>query len=167
MKRILISMLTLLSLSVSAQRLVITKSVVDCGNTEYMRPVTATFELWNKSTKKMTIHSVKTDCGCTKVDYPKGSIAGGEHFQVKVTYDARQLGHFHKMAAIMSNASEKPVFLTMTGVVLAEMEGSFDAYPYEIGELRLDKRDLEFDDDNKGDMPVQEVPGHLQDVLEV
>lgn len=157
MKRILISMLTLLSLSVSAQRLVITKSVVDCGNTEYMRPVTATFELWNKSTKKMTIHSVKTDCGCTKVDYPKGSIAGGEHFQVKVTYDARQLGHFHKMAAIMSNASEKPVFLTMTGVVLAEMEGSFDAYPYEIGELRLDKRDLEFDDVNKGDMPVQEV----------
>ena len=57
----------------------------------------------------------------------------------------------------MSNASEKPVFLTMTGVVLAEMEGSVDAYPYEIGELRLDKRDLEFDDVNKGDMPVQEV----------
>lgn len=150
-------MLTLLSLSVSAQRLVITKSVIDCGNTAYMHPVTATFELWNKSTKKMVIHAVKTDCGCTKVEYPKESIAGGEHFLVKVTYDARQLGHFHKMAAVMSNASDSPTFLTMTGVVLSEMEGSVDAYPYEVGELRLDKRDLEFDDVNKGDMPVQEV----------
>lgn len=157
MKKILLCVLTLLPLGAMAQRLVVEKTAVDCGKTAYKQPVTATFELQNKSSKKLVIKEVKTDCGCTTVEYPQTGVSGGDQFQVKVTYDARQLGHFHKMVGIVSNASEKPLYLTMTGVVLADLQDYSGTYPYEMGDLLLDRRDLEFDDVNKGDMPVQEV----------
>ena len=74
-----------------------------------------------------------------------------------MTYDARQLGHFQKMAAITSNGSAKPVYLTMKGVVLAELLDYTGTYPLAMGNLLLDKDVLEFDDVNKGDSPVQEI----------
>ena len=101
-----------------AQKLVIEKTTIDCGRTGYEQPITATFELRNKSRRSLVIESVKPDCGCTAVDYPK-KVGAGDKFTIKMTYDARQLGHFHKMAAVTSNGSKTPVYLTMQGVVLA------------------------------------------------
>ena len=74
-----------------------------------------------------------------------------------MTYDARQLGHFHKMAAIKSNGSKAPVYLTMTGVVLPEMLDYTGDYPYAMGDLLLDQSELEYDNVNKGDTPVEEI----------
>ena len=92
-------------LPVAAQRLTIEKTTIDCGRTGYEQPVTATFELRNKGLRSLVIESVKPDCGCTAVDYPK-KVGAGDKFTIKMTYDARQLGHFHKMAAVKSNGSK-------------------------------------------------------------
>ena len=67
------------------------------------------------------------------------------------------LGHFEKSAAIYSNGSKKPVYLTMRGVVLSEVVDFSGQYPFEFGDLRADRNDIEFDDVNKGDRPVQEI----------
>ena len=143
-------------LTVNAQRLTVKTTTVDVGATGYEQPVTATFEMRNKGLRRLVIESVKPDCGCTKIEYPK-EVGIGERFSIKMTYDARQLGHFQKMCLVKSNASKKPFYLTMKGVVLTEMKDYSGDYPIAMGELLLDKSELEFDDVNKGDVPVAEI----------
>lgn len=139
-----------------AQKLSVTNTTVNCGRTGFEQPVTATFELRNKGLKRLFIEDVHPDCGCTAVEYPK-EVGAGDKFTIRMTYDARQLGHFHKMAAVKSNGSKKPVYLTMTGVVLPEMLDYTGDYPYAMGDLLLDKTELEYDNVNKGDTPVEEI----------
>ena len=142
MKRLIIlPLMALALLPASAQKLIVTNTTVNCGRTGYEQPVTATFE---------------PDCGCTAVEFPK-EVSAGDKFTIKMTYDARQLGHFHKMAAIKSNGTKTPVYLTMKGVVLADFRDYSGEYPYSFGDLLFDRSDLEFDDVNKGDAPVQEI----------
>lgn len=141
---------------VRAQKLTIVKNQVDIGQTGYEIPVTATFELRNKSMRKLHISKVLPDCSCTRVEYPKGEIGAGEKFTVKMTYDARQLGHFNKQAAIVSDGSDRPVYITMTGVVREDLMDYSGSYPFDFNNLLADKNELEFDNVNKGDMP-QEV----------
>lgn len=143
-------------LPAAAQRLTVSNPTINVGRTGYQQPITATFELRNKGLRRLVIESVKPDCGCTAVEYPK-EVGIGDKFTIKMTYDARQLGHFHKMAAIKSNGSKEPVYLTMKGVVLAEVLDYTGIYPISFGELLLDKNELEYDDVNKGDHPVQEI----------
>lgn len=142
---------------VHAQRLSLTNDKIDCGRSGYQIPVTATFELRNKSMRRLLIQDVKPDCSCTKVTFPKEEIGAGDRFTITMTYDGRMLGHYNKQAAIISNGSKKPVYITMTGVVLADLMDYSGSYPYDFGGLLLDANNLEFDDVNKGDHPVQEI----------
>lgn len=156
-KRLIIaSLMAWLLLPVAAQRLSVNNTTVNCGRTGFEQPVTATFELRNKGLKRLVIEDVHPDCGCTNVEYPK-EVGAGDKFTIRMTYDARQLGHFHKMAAIKSNGSKKPVYLTMTGVVLPEVLDYTGDYPIAMGDLLLDKSELEYDNVNKGDTPVEEI----------
>lgn len=153
---IILSLMALALMPASAQKLSVTSTTVNCGRTGFQQPVTATFELRNKGLRKLVIESVKPDCGCTAVEFPK-EVGVGDKFTIKLTYDARQLGHFQKMAAVTSNGSKKPVYLTMKGVVLAEMLDYTGDYPVAMGDLLLDKAELEYDNVNKGDTPVEEI----------
>ena len=128
---------------------------MECGRTGYQQPVTATFELKNKG-RKLTIESVRPDCGCTAVEYPR-EVGAGDKFTIKMTYDASQLGHFQKSAAVMVKGAQKPVYLSMRGVVLTEVQDYTGSYPLSMGVLLLDQDVLEFDDVNKGDTPIQEI----------
>ena len=140
----------------SAQKLNVEKTTIECGRTGYQQPVTATFEMQNKGHRRLVIQSIKPDCGCTAVDYPR-EVPAGQKFTVKMTYDARQLGHFYKMAAITCNGSKTPVWLTMRGVVVTDAQDFSGSYPFSMDGLMLDKDELEFDDVNRGDAPVQEI----------
>lgn len=150
-------MLMLGASSAQAQKLVVKEGEIDCGKVEYFKPATATFKIKNKGSKHMRIDDVRVSCGCLKADYPKDEIADGGEFTVRLTYDARQLGHFFKEAAIYCNGSDKPVYISMKGIVVEEVTDFTGEFPFKIGNLRIDKRDLEFDDVNKGDMPEIEL----------
>ncbi len=140
-----------------AQRLSVSKTTVDVGRTGYEMPVTATFELRNKGLRKLVIRDVKADCYCTKVEFPKDEIGAGDKFTIRMTYDARQLGHFNKQAAILSNGSKTPVYITMTGVVLADMKDWSGSYPYDYNGLLGTINNLEFDNVNKGEQCTFEM----------
>lgn len=144
------------SLTATAQRLTAKTTTIDVGATGYEQPITATFELRNKGFRRLVIESVKPDCGCTKIEYPK-EVGMGDKFTIKMTYDARQLGHFQKMCLVKSNGTKKPFYLTMKGVVKTDMRDYSGDYPIAMDDLLLDKADLEFDDVNKGDVPEQEI----------
>lgn len=154
-KQTILSLFLLATLPVAAQKLVAVKTMVDAGKTGYCQPISAVFEFRNKSLRKLKIQQVIPDCNCTTVDYPKGDIGINDKFQVKMTYDARQLGHFDKQAAIVSNGTQEPLYIRMTGVVLTDVQDFAGSYPIEMGDLRLDKSELEFDDINRGDNQVQ------------
>ena len=87
---------TLLPLNIHGQQISAKNEVIDCGSVVYEQPVTAKFELQNMSSNPLVIKNVRTSCGCTTVEYPKGQIAPGESFVVNATYDSRQMGHFFK-----------------------------------------------------------------------
>ena len=150
-------LLILLPLGIHAQKLIAQKTVVDVGLTGFRQPITAVFEFRNKSIRRLKIEAVDPDCNCTMVDYPKDVVGMGERFQIRMTYDARQLGHFDHQAAIISNGTKNPVYIRMKGVVLANYVDLSRHYPIEIGTLRVDRNELEFDNVGKGDHPVQQI----------
>lgn len=149
-------MLAVSALSASAQRITAKHEVIDCGNVLYEQPVTAKFELTNKGSD-LVIDTVRTSCGCAVAKYPRGVINKGNNFIVELTFDARQLGHFHKEAAIYSNASDKPFYLTMRGVVVDKITDFSGIYDFTLGSLRAEKNNIEFDDVSLGEMPSQNI----------
>lgn len=142
------------SLDAMAQRISAKNEIIDCGNVLYESPVTVKFELTNKG-NELNIDQVRVSCGCTTVDYPRQTIHRGDPFTVTATYDARQLGHFEKEVALFCNSSTKPFFLKMRGVVVEEANDFTGNFSYKVGGLMVDKNDVEFDDVNRGDYPVQ------------
>ena len=136
-----------------AQKLIIEKTTIDVGRTGYEQPITAVFDFRVKGSKKVRINDVRPDCNCTKVEYPKTDQ--GDKFQIRMTYDARQLGHFDKQAAVVTNATAKPFYIRMKGIVLRDYQNLSKNYPITMGNLLLDHSELEFDDINRGDQQVQ------------
>ena len=146
-------MMLLAVLTAAAQKLIIEKATVDVGRTGYQQPITAVFEYRVTGSTKVRINDVRPDCNCTKVEYPKTDQS--DKFQIRMTYDARQLGHFDKQAAVVTNATAKPFFIRMKGIVLREYQDLSASYPITMGNLLLDHSELEFDDINRGDQQVQ------------
>ncbi len=153
-KTIILALLAMASTDVMAQRIAAKNEIIDCGNVVYESPVTVKFELTNKG-NELKIDQVRVSCGCTTVDYPRQTINRGDVFTVSATYDARQLGHFEKEVALFCNSSKKPFYLKMRGVVVAETSDFLGSFPYKIDGMMLDVNDVEFDDVNRGDYPVQ------------
>lgn len=141
---------------ISAQRISTEHEIIDCGYIKYGHPFTAKFELRNKG-NDLIIDTVRTSCGCTTANYPRGTISKGDKFIVDITYDALQLGHFNKEVAIFSNASNTPFFLRVKGIVVESSEDISADYKYKIGDLLTDKNNIEFDDVNKGETPIQKI----------
>lgn len=155
-KRIILTTLVCLAvITVAAQQLTVEKTTIDVGKTGFCVPVTATFELQNKGSRTITIERVTTDCGCLQTDRLRKTIPAGENTTVALTYDARLLGHFTKQAAVYVRGSQKPVWLTMKGVVLADHVDYSSVYPHNFEGLRVNLNVLEFDNVKKGEHPEQ------------
>ena len=153
-KKTTVALLMLLaSATANSQKIIVKDKDMNCGKIEYSKPATVTFKMKNKRSKQLLIDDVKVSCGCLKAEYPKQVVQADQDFEIKLTYDARQMGHFFKEAAVYSNGSKTPIYLTMKGIVVEEVTDYSGEYPYKIGDLRVDKTDLEFDDVNKGDRP--------------
>lgn len=158
MKRMNIWMLSaLLALPASAQKITTQHEVVDCGQVVFRKPVTAEFVLKNDGHKPLVINNVLKSCGCTEVDYPKTGIAAGESFVIKAVYDAKQMGTFTKQVCLYTNADEEPFILSMRGRVVGSVVDFAGSYDEMLGVIKSDAQEVEFDDVNRGDRPVQRI----------
>ena len=140
-----------------AQRITCNSQVIDCGQVLFRKPVTVHFELLNEGGGALNIKNVESSCGCTDVVYPKGAISENKPFVITATYDAKQLGHFEKYIDVYTSGSNEPIMLTLRGVVVAERKGYEGNYSFAIGRLKTDREELEYDDVNRGERPVQEI----------
>ena len=158
MKRMNIWMLSaLLALPASAQKITTQHEVVDCGQVVFRKPVTAEFVLKNDGRKPLVINNVLKSCGCTEVEYPKTGIAAGESFVIKAVYDAKQMGTFTKQVCLYTNADEEPFILSMRGKVVGSVVDFAGSYDEMLGVIKSDAQEVEFDDVNRGDRPVQRI----------
>ena len=147
----------LLALPASAQKITTQHEVVDCGQVVFRKPVTAEFVLKNDGHKPLVINNVLKSCGCTEVDYPKTGIAAGESFVIKAVYDAKQMGTFTKQVCLYTNADEEPFILSMRGKVVGSVVDFAGSYDEMLGIIKSDAQEVEFDDVNRGDRPVQRI----------
>ena len=151
-------LLGMLALNVQAQpKASFDKQIYECGVVLWKHPVTATFKVKNDGDKPLVISNVTTSCGCTVADWTKTPIAPGQSGVITSTFDSKALGHFQKSVGVYSNASSRPVYLSLRGEVTADPKNYTITHPYQIGAIRLNKDAIEFDDAHKGDKPVAEI----------
>lgn len=136
----------------NAQKITTTSPVVDMGQVQFYSPTSGVFELKNTGNKPLQISKVDTGCGCTVATYPTKAISAGESFTIKVTYDARMMGHFDRVIEVFSNASKNPLRLDLKGVVVEEVTDFKGNFPFQLGNLTADCNAIEFDDVRLGEV---------------
>lgn len=132
--------------------------IIKVGEVLFQRPKTVSFGFVNKGDSPLQIVSVTPSCGCLDVQFPNASVKPGERGEIKVTYDAKLLGTFYKDLEIVTNSSEKPIYLAMQGCVVTTMQDFSNDYPIDLGNVRMATNYLEFEDVNKGETPYVELP---------
>jgi len=107
-------------LSAQAQAKIEFKSeTIDYGNIAKGSDGVRVFEFTNTGDQELVISQVKSSCGCTVPEKPKGPIAPGGTGEIKVKYDTKRVGPIRKTVTVYSNATEPIKALKIKGVVEA------------------------------------------------
>ena len=93
--------------------------VIDYGTIEHNSDGARKFIFTNNGTDPLQIKSARGSCGCTVPTWPKDPIAPGETAEIGVKYATNRVGPFTKTITLSTNASKKPVILTIKGKVKA------------------------------------------------
>ncbi len=140
--------------SLTAQpRLTSNKEIHHFGQVEWKRPVTVEYAITNTGNEPLVLTQVTTSCGCAVASWTKTPIAPGEQGTVSATFDAKALGRFDKSVAIYSNSFPSLVYLRFTGEVVQEISDYSQLYEHAIGQILIDKANLEFPDSHWGEDP--------------
>lgn len=157
MKRIFTTLYTLAAVALTAAaqpRFTSNTEMHNFGQIEWKHPVSVQYTITNTGDQPLVLTEVEPDCACSVAQWTKTPIAPGEKGMVNVTFDAEALGHFHKSVAIYSNAEPHLVYLKFSGEVVQEIKDYTKTHPYLIGQIRIDKNNLDFPDVQPGDKPV-------------
>ena len=91
--------------------------VVDYGTIEHNSDGVRKFVFTNNGTEPLIIKNAKGSCGCTVPTWSREPIAAGATSEIGVKYATNRVGKFTKTITITTNASKKPVILTIKGEV--------------------------------------------------
>lgn len=133
------------------------RDVANMGELMFQMPTKAEFQIENTGTSDLLITHVNPSCGCTMVEWTQTPIAPGEKGKIEVTYDAQMLGVFQKDIEVYTNASEQPFYLHIQGRVVSKLVNYEGLFPVDLGNIRLNTNNIEFDNVNRGDRPVAEI----------
>jgi hypothetical protein len=82
-------------------------------------PAVVEFTITNRTTRPVSILSVKPSCGCTTPDWTKDPIAAGGTGFIKASYDPKgRPGYFNKTLAVTTDWDGTPIVLQIKGNVL-------------------------------------------------
>ena len=91
--------------------------VMDYGTIEHNADGVRKFVFTNNGTEPLLIKNAKGSCGCTVPTWPREAIAPGVTAEIGVKYATNRVGKFTKTITLTTNASKKPVILTIKGEV--------------------------------------------------
>ncbi|MDX5427583.1 MAG: DUF1573 domain-containing protein, partial [Bacteroidota bacterium] len=75
------------------------------------------FLFTNTGKEPLIISNARGSCGCTVPTWPKEPIAPGAQGVIKVKYDTKRVGPFHKTVTLQTNAATPTKVLTIKGKV--------------------------------------------------
>lgn len=153
MNRLIFSIFLLLSAISSWGQAQLTSRVQtqNLGQIEWKVPVSIRYAITNTGDEPLVLTNVSTSCGCTTASWTRTPIAPGEEGFVNVEFDAALLGHFDKSVGIYSNSNPELVYLNFIGEVVKEISDFSKSHPYRIGDILLDKNEIEFMDVQKNE----------------
>ena len=157
MKRTLICIYALAAVAVSATaqpRFSSNKETHNFGQIEWKHPVSVQYVITNTGDQPLVLTDVDPSCACSVAQWTQTPIAPGEKGKIVVDFDAKALGHFDKSIAVYSNAQPNLAYLHFTGEVVREIKDFTKTYPYLIGQIRIDKNEIDFPDTHRGEKPV-------------
>ncbi len=158
MKRILLLFLSALSLLPAfGSHPVVDQELRHVGEVLWQQPCTAEFTLTNKDKRPLYISSMRVSCGCLQAKASADVIPSGGSATVRLTYDARQMGTFRTEVAVYFRGDNTPLQLAMEGRVVRERLAVDTLLPVDMGNVRLSTANIEFEQVNRGDRPVQEI----------
>lgn len=112
------------------------------------------FEFTNRLNKPVIITNVKSTCGCTATKYTREPILPGKKGYAVVRFDpAKFSGYFSKKVSVYTNTNPQPVHLAVSGRIRVNHKVN-DAFKHHIGDLRADKKTINFDDVQKHAAPI-------------
>jgi len=91
--------------------------VIDYGIIEHNADGARKFVFTNNGTEDLLIKNAKGSCGCTVPTWPREAISPGATAEIGVKYATNRVGKFTKTITLTTNASKKPVILTIKGEV--------------------------------------------------
>lgn len=160
MKKFLITLYICFStalLMVAQPRFTSNTEMHSLGQVEWKHPVTVQYVISNTGTEPLVLSDIEPDCACTAVHWTQTPIAPGAKGVVDVTFDAEALGHFQKSVAVYTNAQPHLVYLNFKGEVVRQLKDFTRTHPYQIGNIRIDREELDFPDVHLGEHPVIHV----------
>lgn len=155
-KLIILGLAAIFSMPLSAQKLSIAETTIDMGQILWKNASEATFDIKNTGSRKAHLRIVP-DCDCTAVSFDRKELNGGQVTRLTVTYNAKTLGHFAHQIAVYVGDQKKPTWLTVKGDVRTDVKDYSKAYPVDLGNIRIDKNVIEFDDVNRSMLSAQEL----------
>lgn len=157
MKRTLICIYAFAAVALTAAaqpRFSSNKETHNFGQIEWKRPVSVKYVITNTGDQPLVLTDVEPSCACSVAQWTQTPIAPGEKGNIVVEYDAKALGHFDKSITVYSNADPNLAWLHFTGEVVREIKDFAKVYPYQIGQIRIDKNEIDFPDTHRGAKPV-------------
>ena len=94
------------------------ETIIDLGKVKYMQPQEVIFKMKNTSNKPILITNAETSCGCTDAEYPRKPIAPGKTANISVTYEADDIGTFHKTITLTMIIEDSRQILHIKGEVV-------------------------------------------------
>jgi len=92
------------------------KTVHDYGTIKKGADGICVFAFENTGNIPLVLSRVKSSCGCTTPSWQKEPVLPGKTGEIKVIYDTKRIGNFHKSITVSSNA--KNVILRIKGTVI-------------------------------------------------
>lgn len=127
------------------------------GQVEWKHSATAQYTITNTGDQPLVLTEVEPDCACSVAQWTQTPIQPGEKGTISVTFDAEALGRFQKSVAIYTNAQPHLVYLKFNGEVVQKITDFTKAHPYLIGQIRIDKNNLDFPDMQHGEQSVMQI----------
>ena len=104
----------------NAPVLSIDKLVYDYGTIYQHGDGDGYFVYTNTGKEPLIFSRVKASCGCTIPKWSRQPLLPGQSDTLKVRYDTKKIGSFHKAITITSNATEDRVVIKVKGKVIPE-----------------------------------------------
>lgn len=89
----------------------------DFGLLQHNTPATHIFTFKNTGTTPLRVDVVRAECGCTAADWTEAPVAPDSTGQIRVEYDAAQIGLFHKKIKVFFDDIRKAEILSIEGEV--------------------------------------------------